>query len=1532
MKKFAALLLTLVMVLGIFMVPAQADNVTVMYNGEKMTFDVQPVIVNDRTMVPMRAIFEALGCSVSWDDATEQAIGIKNGKKVVVAIGNTTAYNGGKFIEIDQPPLLIDDRTMVPLRFISEAYDCKVDWDEKTQTVTITNDNDLSCFHLGSTSFTDLGDWTRDGAAMKGRMTRDTFLEEGKEIPAGKDAVATINVTKPGKYKVWILARDFAKNQQGTRYFTVSVGGVRSAKTFGKHGQEGFVWEDAGEFDLQKGANEVRLIDTSAFHARCNGIFITNNLKFTPGSDTDIGTICPALGAYPEMPVVMYPAWTKQDFAPEKTASIENDKFKIEFYKGTTENGPLVQNAVYVKDNGNLVNVKKRSEEFAYMLQRADSAKYNQVTQYQYFADTTFELNGKEVSVSTDDMFEMAPISWCIPTDFNVIDQNTIEVTFTNGYASVSATFAMDGVYDEPLVTLNSTFAKDGNYSFVLYNGEGVAKEDFDTVTAPLLFVKHALPEKANVLVEPFMFTPMNTLYYTKERNKAGNNKEFTSGLAVDPTVVRQGFSHPEDAQYGTAFYTPDNKVRPHLVAPVMGDNNHFAAGDTYSFKFRILNDFKYWYDTYKHVGVDMYNTKDIRDNYYTSFNEAIYNTTELWLDDFYGGWDDIDKSYYNMEAKDVTTQADPLEAVQRYALTDNKTILEERTVPTVAYILSRGTKSFQHSAEMGGLTSSYITTEVPSPIGKPVDYSASVYGGLYEMTQGRMPYLLKYALEEASAGAIPDIATKYKFTGDKGFYNMLILKADEYLEKTSCMSGENYDKMFTTGFVYTDYARLLNTLLLAYEYTGEQKYLDGANKAGQLTMTSTWNTGYHNGYDYNTYHIEDTHVPYVHDGNEHFFWHGSFRWRLGNPIEEGAVKSGLELGKYIPTEDVPGWLPAQAGLGTEHPFTPKYGAINQMNVWAGSIMRLAKYTGDDYYVTQARNAMIGRFGNYPGYGRERYITHNQYPDYPYTGPDYTGIYYHHIPVFMGMIEDYLINDVWYRSDAKIEFPSLAQYGYAYFDMNRYGQASGKFYDEDNMWLWIDDGILKPDNRSIDYITARKAGTLGIALVNEKLEAVTTTVTLGDKIENAAAISGTATVLDAKGNKSETAVTNGSFTVTVPAKGITSVIIKSDSIKDPSYIRDFKYSTELGQTVTEHKNGKGFVIQLSDDLYHAYTYVTDKDLKQLEITYTADGETKTETTTQYPFEFLIRVNDPKSDFVYTLKATKADGTIEDMGGGTLRTIDNSQGLTGGDVSVNTGTYYSADGSSIYTRDKTTAPSFSKTEAKINRIGRGDVNGASAWKFIVEKSTFPFDVNESNVESLKNIGVVMDWKHKSVNKEIVAASYVTKAEMADDGQRISLYVAPTFELPSNVKAFDNADYKITMDVYHDSPTNAEVGVKGDGAEITYDIPDFEPTEIKVNSKGRDGVNWRYVVPLSSLPFKETADDCMKGMKIKATYTSKSDKKDVRVLESEVIRNELRSDKTSMTLVVPATEEVPMKNPDGSVFDDSLYDVKVVLIRK
>ena len=62
---------------------------------------------------------------------------------------------------------------------------------------------------------------------------------------------------------------------------------------------------------------------------------------------------------------------------------------------------------------------------------------------------------------------------------------------------------------------------------------------------------------------------------------------------------------------------------------------------------------------------------------------------------------------------------------------------------------------------------------------------------------------------------------------------------------------------------------------------------------------------------------------------------------------------------------------------------------------------------------------------------------------YPYTGPDYTLIYWHHIPVFVTMLEDYLINSVWSKSNGKIEFPSVHQDGYAYFATSQYGQAAG---------------------------------------------------------------------------------------------------------------------------------------------------------------------------------------------------------------------------------------------------------------------------------------------------------------------------------------------------------------------------------------------------------------------------------------------------------------------------------------------------------
>lgn len=124
---------------------ASADTeVKIFVDGQQISFDSAPVIIDGTTLAPMRAIFEAIGSDVQWDQATKTATGTKDGKVVSVQIGNEYGYKGGEAIKLLQPAQLINSRTMVPLRFISESLDCDVQWDGNSKTITITTDGTSS--------------------------------------------------------------------------------------------------------------------------------------------------------------------------------------------------------------------------------------------------------------------------------------------------------------------------------------------------------------------------------------------------------------------------------------------------------------------------------------------------------------------------------------------------------------------------------------------------------------------------------------------------------------------------------------------------------------------------------------------------------------------------------------------------------------------------------------------------------------------------------------------------------------------------------------------------------------------------------------------------------------------------------------------------------------------------------------------------------------------------------------------------------------------------------------------------------------------------------------------------------------------------------------------------------------------------------------------------------------------------------------------------------------------------------------------
>ncbi len=115
-------------------------SIQILVNGTALTFDkgAEPQIVQDRTMVPLRAIFEALNVEVSWDGNTKTVTANGRGRQVILTIGqNEISVNGEKTV-IDVPAMIISDRTMVPARAVAQSLGCTVDWTHETKTVVIT--------------------------------------------------------------------------------------------------------------------------------------------------------------------------------------------------------------------------------------------------------------------------------------------------------------------------------------------------------------------------------------------------------------------------------------------------------------------------------------------------------------------------------------------------------------------------------------------------------------------------------------------------------------------------------------------------------------------------------------------------------------------------------------------------------------------------------------------------------------------------------------------------------------------------------------------------------------------------------------------------------------------------------------------------------------------------------------------------------------------------------------------------------------------------------------------------------------------------------------------------------------------------------------------------------------------------------------------------------------------------------------------------------------------------------------------------
>lgn len=178
MKRFIMTAITAAMILTVPAIAAEGDSVTVYSNGNLVAD--KGIIVEGRTLVPVRGVFEYMGYDVQWDNDTKTATLTNEKKETVITLTNRndTFTVNDTIITPEVPQQIIDGKFMLPLRAIGEAVNAKVGWNNDTKTATINENN----------NFFDINSVDEDDPIIDEVPINEIYTEEGLKEKAERDA------------------------------------------------------------------------------------------------------------------------------------------------------------------------------------------------------------------------------------------------------------------------------------------------------------------------------------------------------------------------------------------------------------------------------------------------------------------------------------------------------------------------------------------------------------------------------------------------------------------------------------------------------------------------------------------------------------------------------------------------------------------------------------------------------------------------------------------------------------------------------------------------------------------------------------------------------------------------------------------------------------------------------------------------------------------------------------------------------------------------------------------------------------------------------------------------------------------------------------------------------------------------------------------------------------------------------------------------------------------------------------------------
>jgi hypothetical protein len=1106
------------------------------------------------------------------------------------------------------------------------------------------NAQNKTTYLIEAESFQFRGGWVVEsvpGAKVSGNKIARVF--SGKSVVP--DALTVIDIKNTDSYTVWVNSPDFPNDHPGTRLFKVAVN-QQELPALGKHGKNGYYWEKAGVVNLTKGQNVLQLKALNSF-VRCDAIILSSEVGFDPNNQSLV-----ALQQYRVAPLVMKTIAKNPEEKHSATitaasvpvAEIAGENIRLRFVKEPSDVSNKLVAKTDIKKNGIWVNMNPDAGDHKVYVITADDPQLSYGTFFPSWSNTkgsdSINVNGKPYKVVDADNllnpFYSGIVDEAIPIQVNRLNPKSIEVEYrTNHGLKVKGVWSIETKSNHLSVKLNCIAPKGGYYSFAIAAFQSLQIERVTNVQMPPMFQYKRLSPQAKMLTSAMMPQPLAIV----ETNLPSG--QFCLFVAPDVKALpANDWGTGKLAPYGFTLKNELNNVQPVIFSPVLGlSNSMFKAGETIERSFVIGAVPANWNNALEYISDQIYQVKDYRQQQ-ISLTDAVFNMIDLIKNAESSGWDSTLKGFFDIEGNPKTAptvvQSSPLTILSAAVITKDEDFYLTRALPTIEYTLSRS--GFRWATDL--VPTAFNTTRktlMLNPFSS--QFTTAYYEGLNSLLGEANPWISEIAMPgnevrkttgySVEVPAWTQLLAAYRLTKDVKWLNLAKAGADVYITK----------QVYTNSFVPLSKGPFYNASFYAnwwefldlYETTKDEKYLKAAEASAFHTIAGI-----------RSYPLVQDTTQIIHpnnqfEGNTTMWWKGKKLYRLGYPRVAGDA----------PEKRVSQGLVSPVGLGFEQPETyfdpdktvrPVY-----MSSWAPNLLRLYQYTHREIFNTYSRNAVIGRFGNYPGYYATGFTDITLSKDFPYKGPDVSSIYYHHIPSHLSFTMDYMITGAIERSNGKVSFPYGKQDAFVWFDNRVYGAGKGIVYDDQDVQLWIRKGLVEINSPEVNYVTGISKDRFWVLLSSESRKAMPLTLTIS-KDAGILPQAGASVYTNAGTKKSAIKMADHKINVMVSAKGFTAISfpLAQKSIKpEVEPVRDGMKILDLGEPW-----GKVFTYRIRSpfgwDSIYGFAETAPITDANVEISYKGKAITKT----AYPFEWSIYKIDPKEKVELKIKFT-SNGTVKE---------------------------------------------------------------------------------------------------------------------------------------------------------------------------------------------------------------------------------------------------------------------------------------------